>query len=435
MVTITVAMMMVFLASFLQIIKGRSDVVLSYDALYQARYAAEAGLEQAKNYIRTSAYNASGNIWLNSTSSFTMTLNNMPVTVTVTSLGTGWHRLVATARTNNFDSSVSFEVRGRDSFSRYMFFTSQDYIAFGTTTVHGDVHSNQYIRYNSPGAKMYDDVTAVTGIVNPGNATFYGEVNGYAATIPWPTTSEIATLENDASGVYRVTNASPEYSGFGTFNTEIEFINNQVMITAKRISDGAVLKTGTYPLPANNLIFVQNNVTSIKGDINGRITVATMGKVDVTGKIRYKDNQGDLAYQLKRYGVVTDPDSTGTLAWTEANGFTYEPNPAYNPGDTPSVCAIMAQNDVTIMPTAPYNMEFHASTFSSQGRWKCDLTQQKGNLRVLGSQTQKYRGWRYSGTWGWAKSGEYIYDSYLLNYPPSYYLQVDSPCFGAWWRN
>ncbi|MBI4713139.1 MAG: hypothetical protein HY762_07565 [Planctomycetes bacterium] len=95
----------------------------------------------------------------------------------------------------------------------------------------------------------------------------------------------------------------------------------------------------------------------------------------------------------------------------------------------------MAQNDVTIMPSAPYNMEFHAATFSSTGRWKCDLTQQKGNLRVLGSQTQKYRGWRYSGTYGWAKSGEYIYDSYLLNYPPEFYLQVDSPCFGAWWRN
>ncbi|MBI4713138.1 MAG: hypothetical protein HY762_07560 [Planctomycetes bacterium] len=262
MVTITVAMMMAFLASFLQIIKGRSDVVLNYDALYQARYVAEAGLEQAKNYIKTSAYNASGNIWLNSTSSFTMTLDNMPVTVTVTSLGTGWHRLVATAQTSNFNSSVSFEVRGRDSFSRFMFFTSQDYIAFGTTTVHGDVHSNKYINYYYGCAKMYDDVTCVQGIVNPGNATFYGDVNGYAATIPWPTTSEIATLHDSATGVYQVSNASPEYSGFGTFNTEIEFINNQVTITAKKISDGSILKTGTYPLPANNLIFVQNNVTS-----------------------------------------------------------------------------------------------------------------------------------------------------------------------------
>ncbi|MCK4909062.1 MAG: hypothetical protein KAS70_04120, partial [Planctomycetes bacterium] len=246
-------------------------------------------------------------------------------------------------------------------------------------------------------------------------------------------TSEIATLHNETTGVYQVSNTSSEYSGFGNFNTEIEFIGDQVKITAKKISDGSVLKTGTYPLPANKLIFVQNAVTSIKGDINGRVTVATMDKVDITGSIRYVDGGGDRAYVLKENGVVIEDTPPGVV-WSEANGYTYEENSDYDP-TVSSAVGIMALKDVTITSAAPYNMEMHAAIFSSQGNWHCDLAQRKGNLRVVGSMTHKRRGWRYSGSgYGWAKSGEYIYDTNLLAAPPDWYLAVDTPVFDSWRR-
>ena len=447
MATFTVALIAAFMASFITVVNSRGVLIETYESVAQARYAAESGLEEVKNYIRTSAYNAGGNVWLDSHSSpvgflaiDNLMIDNITVDVTITGLANGWHRVVATAQAPTLNSSALFEVRGRDSFSRYMFFTDQDDINIGATAVHGDVHSNRGINFAYGGAKMYDDVTAVQGIgfnsgATSGNTTFYGEVNGYAAAIPWPNTTEISALDSEAQGVYQVSNSSAEYSSFGIFNTEIEFSGNTVTITAKNKTTGAVLKTGNYPLPVNNLIFVQNDVTSIKGDISGRVTVATLGKIDVTGKIRYQDNEGDRAYLLKRYGVIVDPDSTGTLAWTEANGFTYEPNPDYNP-TVPAGIGLMAKNDITITSAASYNMEFHASTFSSLGNWHCDLTQNKGNLRVLGSMTQKTKGWRYNASDdGWAKSGEYIYDSNLLAYPPAHYLQVSAPLFGAWCRN
>jgi len=97
----------------------------------------------------------------------------------------------------------------------------------------------------------------------------------------------------------------------------------------------------------------------------------------------------------------------------------------------------MAVKDVTIVSpsssVAPYNMIMHAPLFSAEGNWHCDLSYKKGNLRVLGSMVQKTRGWRYNGSgYGWAKSGEYIYDQNLLTYPPPHWLLVDQPFVGAW---
>ena len=95
----------------------------------------------------------------------------------------------------------------------------------------------------------------------------------------------------------------------------------------------------------------------------------------------------------------------------------------------------MALKDITVTPDAPYNMELHAAMFSSQGNWHCDLSKTMGNLRVVGSMTQNTRGWRYNSRgYGWAKSGEYIYDQNLLTHPPEHYLQVEQPVFASWRR-
>ena len=444
-VTVVVIVMLVFSSVLIIEVVERPKVIDAFESATQARYVAEAGLEEVKNYIRTSAYDANGNVWLNTNSSpggflaiDDLMIGNNPVDITITELGNGWHQAVASAQINNIPYNLAMEIKGRDSFSRYMFFTHLDDINIGATTVRGDVHSNRRLNFYFGGAKMYGDTTAVRGIgfyygANAGNTTFYGDLNGYSDSITWPKTSEIATLHNETTGVYQVSNTSSEYSGFGNFNTEIEFIGDQVKITAKKISDGSVLKTGTYPLPANKLIFVQNAVTSIKGDINGRVTVATMDKVDITGSIRYVDGGGDRAYVLKENGVVIEDTPPGVV-WSEANGYTYEENSDYDP-TVSSAVGIMALKDVTITSAAPYNMEMHAAIFSSQGNWHCDLSEQKGNLRVLGSMTHKRRGWRYSGSgYGWAKSGEYIYDTNLLAAPPDWYLAVDTPVFDSWRR-
>lgn len=444
-VTILISTIMVMASVVVSQTMTRSEVSTTLNDLIPTLYAADAGIEQVKYNVRASSYNATGNVWLlanSSTSGYlaidNMNVNNINVDVSIKDLGTGWNRITSTAtRPDGKTTSVAMEVKGRDSFSKYMFFIDLDSINIGTTTVRGDTHSNRSVDFYYGGAKMYGNVTACRGIgyysgANASNTTFYKDVDGYVATIPWPKASDIATLHDTAQGVYQLSNLSPYYSGFGSFNTELTFNGNMVTITTKNPGTGAIKSTGTYPLPANNLIFVQGAVTSLKGDINGRVTIATMDKVDITGKIRYIDNEGDPAYQLyNSSGVPIATTSTGTATWASPT-YTYQSNPNYNP-TTPSTMGIMALKDVTILPASPYNMEMHAATFSYQGNWHCDLTQKMGNLRVLGSMTQKLGGWRYNGSgYGWAKSGEYIYDERLLTYPPPYWLGVDQPTFSSW---
>jgi hypothetical protein len=442
--SIIVSMLSVATSVLLAQVSGRFKICQLYNQGLTARYAAEAGIEQVKYYIKTSLYDTQGNMWLNNHSSPEgflalegLKIGDASVEVVITDLQTGWHRITSTATLPDGTSSkVAMEAKGRDLFSKYMFFTHLDDINIGTTTVRGDVHSNRSVNFYFGGAHMFGNVTACRGIgfywgATPENTTFYKEVDGYVQEIPWPKTSEIAVLHDVADGVYQVSNASPEYAGFGRFDTEITFDGDEVIITAKRPSTGEVLKTGRYPLPENNLIFVQGPITSLKGDLYGRVTIATMDRVDITGKIRYVDAEGDPAYQLYDSEGMPVDDTPHGVVWDGVN-YLYKANPDYDPAE-PSVCAIMALKDITIVDSAPYNMEMHAVTFSSQGRWCCSLRKKKGNLRVLGSMTQKLKGWRYSGGgYGWAKSGEYIYDQNLLSYPPEHYLEVDSPVFSSW---
>lgn len=407
----------------------------------EVQYGAEAGIQLVKSLVSNSAYGANGNTWLwdNASPDGFLAFDNIQVgsalvDVTITDNGDGTCTTTSQASVGSVISQISFTVRDRDFFSKYMFFVHLNNINMGTTTVRGDVHSNRAVNFYYGGAHMFGDVTACRGMnyyygASTSNTSFYADVDGNAESIAWPVVNEIATLHDTAEDVYQVSNASAEYSGFGNFDTEIEFDGDSVTITAKK--NGAVLKTGDYPLPGNGLIFVQGNVTSLKGDIDGRVTVATMGKVDITGNLRYVDEEGDRAQILTDAdGNIVENTPPG-VKWTEADGYYYVPNPDYDPVE-PSVVGIMAAQDVTITEDSPYNMEMHAALFSAQGNWHCDLSTQKGNLKVLGSMSHKTSGWRYSGTRGWSLSGEYTYDTNLLSNPPPHFLLVDKPSFGAW---
>ena len=55
MATFTVALIAAFMASFITVVNSRGVLIDTYESVAQARYAAESGLEEVKNYIRTSA--------------------------------------------------------------------------------------------------------------------------------------------------------------------------------------------------------------------------------------------------------------------------------------------------------------------------------------------------------------------------------------------
>jgi Tfp pilus assembly major pilin PilA len=469
---------------------SKDKTVRAFQQLVQLKYSAEAALEEVKANIRYSSYVNGRNQYLMNNSSyggttvFTKTLGNTMITAKLFSLGGYWHRIEAFATgTDNIRYGLAVQVRERDDFSKYLFFVDLDDINIGTTTIRGQVHGNKRIKNYFGGAKYYENVEAAnqgTGSCPSGcscnygfaycsgatasNTYYYKNTDPQAQYIPLPTTNDIATLHNYAVDCYDVSNSSTCWSSYGNFNTEIEFIfdafsqTTKVKITAKHITTGATLKSVTLPLPPNNLIFVQNKITSLKGDLYGRVTIAVQDSsrcgvgdadtcnaaVNLTGPINYLDQDGDKAYLLyDQYNNVVN-DTPAGVKWVEPQ-YRYKANPNYNPV-TPSNLAIMAVGDIKQKcSTSPYNLTVNGVFLSSQGNWHLGLscsTNSKGNYRFVGAMISKYSGWRYSclnppsctSYEGWGLSGEYIYDTNLLNNPPEWMLQINKPLFVSYRR-
>ena len=184
---------------------ARVNTDFTFDETLQATYAADAGLEDVKYYVKNSDYDADGNIWLSTNSSPTgfPAISGLQVggygaqpsnvNVTITDLGTGWYRAISTAtQPSGKFSSTAIEIKGRDSYSKYMFFWNVADLNVGTTTVRGDVHSNMKDNFYYGNARMYGNVTAVQGIFYYSGATtantyFYKDVDGNVSIIPNPT--------------------------------------------------------------------------------------------------------------------------------------------------------------------------------------------------------------------------------------------------------
>ncbi|MEK7448103.1 MAG: hypothetical protein AAB019_01325, partial [Planctomycetota bacterium] len=348
--------------------------------------------------------------------------------------------------------------------------------------IRGDVHTNGrtiFGRYynnawNPMGASIIGNVTAVRGVGsesiyldeydntintflegNLGLGSVSGTVNGYAASIAFPTQAQITTdLQTSADDYpdYFIHGSNPLYQPYRDTNSlnmpyevHMTLLGNQVQLdfrgpASSITAPGPLLYTRTLPLPDHKLIYVEGRVT-IKGDINGRLTVATSGaniygNIVIGGNIRYVDNEGDRAYLLKKNGVVVDPDSTGAESWTAANGYTYESNPDYNP-TVPSNLTLQAR-DAVVPSTLSYNLEVH-STALLFGNWYSGAVANgnKGNFRMVGSIVP-------NGGYGGNKhhyllSTEIIHDPALLTNAPEWYpvdvnnsAIITTPTFTAW---
>lgn len=420
-----------------------------------ALYSAEAALERVRYDVASSNYDSTGNLWLMANSETVanggflayggLVVGSSTVDVRVFDIGAAsnqFYRIESTAAYAGRTVTLAWEIRARDTFAKYLFFVDVDNLNVGTTTLRGSVYVGKTLNNYYGGAKYHKSVESRMGVTynsgaSPANTYYYDTTNFNAPQINIPSTNEIATLHTYAEAPqFDVQNSSSYYSGGGSMNTYVTLTGDQVSIVAKRTGTGVVVNTYTGALPANGLIFSQGDVY-IQGDISGRLTAASMGKVNITGKIRYVDGDGDLAYVLTKDGDVVPNNDDGTQnAWTSANGYDYVANIDFNPDPTaPPVLGLMAAGDIEVVNGAPYNMEQHAATFAATGRWSCNLGSKKGNLRVLGSLVQNKGGWRYNGAgYGYAKSGEYIYDSMLVQTPPPFYLQVDQPLWGPRWE-
>jgi hypothetical protein len=451
------------------------------DSTVLAGYAAEAGLEQVKAAISTSEYPpGEGNVWLRDNAiafdpdrqDFALPTDpkaiadliigrlgrdRMDVVVDVwvyamdddsrkyRAVARGWVTdpglPEAERRARDIQVVLAQDIRARDTFARFATFVDEGTLRFGKTSVKGDVHSNENIEFHYGGAQFLDRVTATSGFnfengANADNTTFRDQ-NRFSSRIELPTVTDVTSFGDVATGAYNVRGSNLEYAApTDTLNARIELLGDKVRITAVSQKTGDVVKDQILPLPAEGVIYVEGNITSIQGKMAGRTTISASGTINVTGDILYTDTKGNSAMRLEKDGEPVDPSSlpAGT-AWKEEDGYRYLPNPEF-PLDGPDrpALGLMAGYDITLDGAGPQNLEIHAALFSAASSWKADLAVEKGNLRILGSITTKKPGARAQGSKGYAASGEYVYDASLLDNPPPHWLQVDSPFWGPRWR-
>lgn len=433
-----------------------------------AGYAAEAGLEQVKVAVSNAEYDLDlGNLWLNENSlPFDPARVEFPADDDVPvfddlAIGTiadrqdvsvdVWvysmddvgrkYRAIARAIAGSVSVLLAQDIRARDTFARFATFVDQGTLRFGESTVAGDVHSNSTIEFHYGNAKFLDRVTAVDGFgfangAHEGNTSFRDQ-NRFSSKISLPSVTDVNAFGQFASGAYNVSGSNDAYGATGAvLDARIELLGDQVKITALKHGTSEVVSEATHGLPPDGVLYVEGNVTSIQGTINGKMTISTPGSLNVTGNITYTDGAGNAAMRLEKDGEAVDPASVpaGT-PWRESDGYKYVKNPDFTlDGEQRPALGLMAGKDISLDASAPDNLEIHGALFSAISNWHADLNVSKNNLRILGSITTSKPGARAQGSMGYAGSGEYVYDAALLDNPPPRWLQVDSPFWGPRWR-
>jgi glutathione peroxidase-family protein len=122
---------------------------------------------------------------------------------------------------------------------------------------------------------------------------------------------------------------------------------------------------------AANTIYIDGRITSLRGDLNGRVTVVGNEKVRVTGNLRYVDSDGDTA--------MLDGDKFNKP---------YVRNEAY---DGKSVLGVVARDDVLMTDSLPTQAEINATLLSATGRVGIDGFQIQDNGEPI-------KDWRYGLT-------------------------------------
>lgn len=134
----------------------------------------------------------------------------------------------------------------------------------------------------------------------------------------------------------------------GTY-TAWEWVPTYATTTSTTYKDttvaGALLSTTQYP--ASGIFYFPDRVTSIRGDLNGKVTVVSESSIEITGNLRYRDDQGNTAYL---HGGTTDE--------------TYTPNPSFV---RDHALGIVAKGDIRYDRNVPTYLEVNASLISTEG--------------------------------------------------------------------
>jgi len=169
---------------------------------------------------------------------------------------------------------------------------------------------------------------------------------------------------------------------------EVPIYEQQVQTWTQHELQWPTLVSETYITlgEAANTIYIDGRITSLEGDLNGRVTIVGNEKVRITGDIRYVDNDGDSA--MLNGDQFSQP---------------YVRNEAY---DGKSVLGVIARDDVLYTYNLPQKAEINATLLSATGRVGIDGFQinetgepvKDWRYGLTAEQIEQENAYRYTGT-------------------------------------
>ena len=332
---------------------------------------------------------------------------------------------------------------GRPSFSEYVLLTDEEVWIGGplNRVWHGKTHSNTGICIDT--ANITDPITCANATYSSDmfGGTHNGVWSGYDYTVPsndpsralWKfavpavsfttVTSDFTRLNTLAVGNGINLPYSTSTAHGSTQGWYIKILPGQQYqikrVTAETETDSGYggsltlvnpsspVPSGNLPYPTNGVIYVNDNVWVEGTAVDGRLTIASSGQLNGSGK--------NAATSIHVVGDLTYSHTDGSVA-----------------------VGLIAQNNIEIPAYAPLgrtgtlstmDMEMDAAVIAQQGKefvTAADLGgPDRDMLTIYGSVSSFQRPYRYNtGTHGGFANGSNTYDPWLLHNPPPFFPTV-----------
>ncbi|MBU1809603.1 MAG: hypothetical protein KJ629_00465 [Candidatus Omnitrophica bacterium] len=373
----------------------------------QAFYCAEAGLDRGMVWLRDQPFPPSGidsispsqlqNVDLE-LGVFSVTINPYENNLTAY---LSRYKIISRGIVRGIEKVLTLDVTV-DSFARYAYFTDDEHFRWGwwkipvwfvnNDRIGGPNQTNSH--YHIYGEPIFD------GMSKTADNFMYYYYDGYIYSYPsgFPTTDNPQFNQGITLGVEPLKMPSKAldlktaavHSGLHLETPTTIVLKEDGTMDVTNAKEG--WDNENMPLPSNGAVFVTGGDVYVSGVLKGQLSIGTNRNIVVTNNILYADDP------------IINPNSTDVLG-------------------------LIAERDVIIDDSAPYDLEINASimalgdSFTVENWW---AGPPKGTLAVLGGIIQKERGpvGTFSGATGEKLSGyskNYDYDQRLINQTPPHY--------------
>jgi hypothetical protein len=402
--------------TILSVSTSHGKIAHRQQAMEQAMYVAEAGVERGARHIESNI------VTLANSTILTGSFANGTYKSIITRINPSTFSIVTTGTVRNVSRSVTIKRVYQPTYAEFALWSKQNgaiYFKNGET-FNGHVHADDRLYFDVSGGGPVFNAPVTSGV---GTYTVQGgsindvtfnkglELNSYQGTM--------ADVDFNSGAASSLRSIAQSKGLVLEGNTTITFNGSSVRITNSR----AGYNNYNYTPSAEGIIYIQNatsGTTSTRpgtvyltgGNVAGRLTIVTETDIYIQGHIRY----------------ATDPRT--------------------NPNSTDAL-GLISRDDVFVDTMAPNNLEINAAimatgTAASGDRGSFAVVNYnsgspRGTLTVYGGIVQDQRGavGTFNSSTGATSTGfakDYSYDPRFIDNPPPYYPAIAGKVEFSEWR-